>query len=87
MSDYLNWDKYPFTVDGVNFVSYVNPNGDIAPRLARVPRFVLDQMNIGCIRELIGQVKTMTRQEILDELEAINLGYENAYMGLALDES
>ena len=82
MSDYLNWDKYPFTVDGVNFVSYINPNGDIAPRVASVPRFVLDEMNIACVREIIGQVNNMSRDEILAELEAVNAGYENAYIGL-----
>ena len=82
MLDYSNWDKYPFTVDGVNFVSYINPNGDIAPRVASVPRFVLDQMNINCVREIIGQVNNMSRDEILAELEVVNSGYGNAYIGL-----
>ena len=83
MLDYSNWNKYPFTVDGVDFVSYVNPNGNMATRVASIPVQIFNEMNIGAIRDLIGQVKTLTRQEILDELEVLNLGYENAYVGLA----
>ena len=88
MSDYnlpntKNWDSYPFTVDGVNFVSKIRKNSEFAMRLLFVPEDVFVQMNIGAIRDCIGSVATMTRDEILSELARVNEGASNAILELA----
>ena len=45
--------------------------------------FIFEQMNVEAIREMIGNVKTMTRDEILQKLEIANEGFEQAYVALA----
>lgn len=83
MSEYKNWNKYPFTVKGVNFISYVNPNGSFADRIAKLPIERLNEMNTGAILGFVGQVDTMTRSQILNKLDIANEGYQNAYLALA----
>ena len=77
------WDSYPFSVDGVNFVSKIRKGSEFAMRLLFVPNEVFTQMNIRAIRETIGSVATMTRSEILAELEINNHGGINAILELA----
>lgn len=77
------WDSYPFSVDGVNFVSKIRKGSEFAMRLLFVPNEVFTQMNISAIREMIGSVATMTRSEILAELEINNRGGINAILELA----
>ena len=77
------WDSYPFTVDGVNFYSKIRKGSEMAMRLLFVPEDVFVQMNIGAIRDCVGSVATMTRSEILAELERVNHGGQNAILELA----
>ena len=90
MSDYVmpdtttnKWESYPFTVDGVNFVSKIRKGSDFAKRLLFVPNEVFAQMNIDAIRSMIGSVSTMTRSEIISELARVNHGGQNAILELA----
>ena len=90
MSDYLapdtttnEWDSYPFSVDGVNFVSKIRKGSDFAMRLLFVPNEVFVQMNINAIRDMIGDVSTVTRSEIISELARVNEGGKNAILELA----
>ena len=83
MSKFANWKSYPFTVDGVEFVSLIDPNGDMYKTIQRVPAHVFTQMNEHAIRELIGKVSLLSRPEIQDELDRVNVGYSQAYLALA----
>ena len=78
-----NWKSYPFTVDGVDFVSLIDPNGDMYKKIQLVPAQVFSDMNAGAIRELIGKVSLLSRSEIQDELDKVNQGYSQAYLALA----
>jgi hypothetical protein len=83
MSQFANWKSYPFTVDGVEFVSLINPEGDMYERIQKVPAHIFSYMNESAIRELIGKVSLMSKSEIQDELDRVNAGYGQAYLALA----
>ena len=83
MSQFANWKSYPFTVDGVEFVSLIDPNGSMYQQISKVPAHVFTMMNEGAIRELIGKVSLMSKSEIQDELDRVNEGYGQAYIALA----
>ena len=34
MQEFANWKSYPFTVDGVEFVSLIDPNGSMYQSIA-----------------------------------------------------
>lgn len=83
MSDFTNWKSYPFTVDGVNFLSLIDPNGSMYKTISQLPANVFATMNEGAIRSMIGNVSTITRNEIQAELDRVNEGYQQAYLALA----
>ena len=83
MIDKSNWKSYPFTVDGVEFLSLIDPNGSMYSQIQRVPAQVFSQMNEQAIRELIGNASLMSKSEIQAELDVVNLGYSQAYLALA----
>ena len=83
MSKFANWKSYPFNVDGVDFVSLINPNGDMYPKIKQLPLEVFNSYNEGAIRDLIGNVSTMSKSDIQAELDAVNIGYSQAYLALA----
>ena len=83
MSDFTNWKSYPFTVDGVNFLSLINPNGSMYQTISKLPANVFATMNEGAIRSMIGSVSTMSKSEIQENLDRVNDGYSQAYLALA----
>jgi hypothetical protein len=54
--DTTNWTAYNFTVNGVNYVSKVKPDSQMAMRISRVPAQLFISMNEDCVRDLIGNV-------------------------------
>jgi len=50
------WLAFPFTVNGVNYVSKVKPESKMAMRIALVPESLFISMNEDCVRELIGNI-------------------------------
>jgi hypothetical protein len=83
MSDFTNWKSYPFTVDGVEFLSLLNPEGTMYQQVQTMPAQVFTMMNQSAIRELIGKVSLMSKPEIQAELDRVNEGYGQAYLALA----
>ena len=83
MSNFDNWVSYPFSVDGINFLSLINPNGDMYERIKNLPVALFNSYNEGAIKSLIGNVSTITRDEIQAELDRVNAGYSQAYLALA----
>jgi hypothetical protein len=83
MKDKSNWKSYPFTVDGVEFLSLIDPTGSMYSQIQRVPAQVFTQMNEQAIRELIGNASLMSKSEIQTELDRVNDGYSQAFLALA----
>ncbi len=77
------WALFPFTVDGVEFVSKLDIEGSMYQQAKKVPAHVFNAMNEGAIRELIGKVSLMSRDEIQQELDRVNEGFSQAYLELA----
>ena len=82
MLDTTNWAKYPFTVDGVEFVSMLDTQGSMYNQVKNLPAGLFTAMNEQAIRELIGKVSLMSKSEIQDELDRVNEGFGQAYLAL-----
>ena len=78
-----NWAQFPFTVDGVQFVSKIDTTGDIYSQVKNMPTEILDNWNVSAIRSLIGKVSLLTRDEIQAELDRVNDGASQALLCLA----
>ena len=83
MSNFANWKSYPFTADGVEFVSLIDPNGSFYPQIEKMPLAMLNNLNEGAIRSIIGSVTIMSKSEIQENLDRANEGYSQAYLALA----
>lgn len=77
-----DWLSYPFEVNGVKFVSKVNPASPIYTRILLTPREVFERMNQECILELVGDVSKLSKEELDKELERINEGSQFARLEL-----
>ena len=78
-----NYTDYPFTSNGVNFVSRISNFSPFAGTLRKLPAQVLEDMNIQAVSEMIGDVSLFTREELLTELERVNDGGTHAFILLA----
>ena len=81
--DSSNWASYPFEVNGVKFLSQVDPAGDIYAKVALLPKEIFEQMNINCVMNTIGNPATMTKSELIAELARVNEGASQALVVLA----
>lgn len=79
MLDTTNWAKFEFSVGEHTFVSLMDQASPIYPKAVMLPREILDSINTQAILDLIGDVDSMTRQEIQDKLTKAN---ENASYAL-----
>ena len=78
-----NWAQFPFSVNGVNFVSKIDTNGSFYPALSQMPTVMVDMINTQAITELVGDPTLMTTAELQAELDAVNLGATQALLCLA----
>jgi hypothetical protein len=83
MLDTTNWVKYPFTVDGVEFVSMLDPQGSFYSQVERLPAGIFANENSRMVSELIGNPAKFTRNELEAELDRVNLGASQAILALA----
>lgn len=81
--DTTNWVKYPFTVDGIDFVSLIDPKGSFYPQLEAMPIELLNALNESAVKDIIGSPVNYSLEELKGELETINLGYSQALITLA----
>jgi hypothetical protein len=79
-----DYKDYPFTVNGVKFISRINADSPFAGTLAKMPTQVVTDLNIQAVTELIGDASLLTRDELLDELAKVNDGGTHAF--ILLDE-
>ena len=75
-----NYTDYPFTSNGVNFVSRINHDSPFARQLASLPRQIVDEMNIDAVTQMIGDASLLTTAELLAELERVNEGGTHAFI-------
>lgn len=78
-----NWAQFPFSVNGVNFVSKIDTNGSFYPALSQMPTVMVDMINRDAITELVGDPTLLTTAELQAELDAVNLGATQALLCLA----
>lgn len=81
--DTTNWASYPFSVSGVNFVSLIDPTGDMYPRVMGVGVDVFISMNKDAVSELVGDPNQMTMDELQAKLDFVNEGATQALIRLA----
>lgn len=81
--DTTNWVSYPFSVEGVEFLSLLDPQGDFYPQVERLPLGVFSTENARMVSELIGNPALLTREELEDELDRVNAGASQAILALA----
>ena len=78
-----NWALFPFSVNGVNFLSKLDTNGSFYPQISRMPAELVEMINRDAISELVGDPTKMTTEELQAELDAVNLGATQAILALA----
>jgi hypothetical protein len=81
--DTTNWAKYPFTVEGVEFVSMLDPQGSFYSQVKRLPAGIFIEENSRMVSELIGNPAKFTRNELEAELARVNDGASQAILALA----
>jgi hypothetical protein len=74
------YTDYPFTANGINFVSRIADHSPFVGMLKNVPAPVFTQMNIEAVRDLIGDASLMTLDEIQDELDRVNEGATHSWI-------
>ena len=74
------YTDYPFTSNGVNFISRIDNDSPFASRLASLPRQIVDEMNIDAVTQMIGDASKFTTAELLAELERVNDGGTHAFI-------
>ena len=74
------YTDYPFTADGINFVSRIADHSPFVGSLKNIPNELFIQMNIEAVKDLIGKPSLMTTAEILAELARVNEGATHSWI-------
>ena len=77
------WKEFPFTANGINFISKVDTTHPIYSRINSLPAGVFERMNIEAVKDLIS--KTYSLAEIQNELDGINAGGSYAFLELGVN--
>ena len=74
------YTDYPFTANGVNFISRIYTHSDMAKTISRLPEGVFAKLNQEAILDIIGDPSLLTTGELLEELERVNEGGSHAFI-------
>jgi len=74
------YTDYPFSVDGVNFISRIHSNSPFLSSVQNLPAGVFEVLNIQAVQELMGSPKLLTIEEVQDELDRINEGGSHSFI-------
>ena len=74
------YTDYPFTANGINFISRIYSHSDMSAKIANLPAGVFAQLNQDAVRDIIGDPSLLSREELLEELERINAGGSHAFI-------
>ena len=83
MLNTTNWVKYPFTVNGVDFISMLDPKGSFYPQIEKLSEGVLTNWYGSMINDLIGDVTNMSKDKLQARLDEVNDGATQAILALA----
>ena len=78
----LTYTDYPFTANGINFISRIYTHSDMAKTIANLPEGVFAQLNQEAVADIIGDPSLLTLAELELELERINDGWTHAVIML-----
>ena len=78
------YTDYPFTTNGVNFISRVYSDSPLSNKIASLPEGVFAELNIQAVTEIIGDASLLTYEQLVDELKRVNDGGSHAF--ILLDE-
>lgn len=76
------YTDYPFTSNGINFISRVYSHSDMAEMISRLPADIFADMNRNAVEELIGDASKFSTPELLQELTHLNAGGSGAFLML-----
>jgi hypothetical protein len=76
------YTDYPFTANGVNFISRIYTHSDMAETISNLPEGVFAQLNQEAVADIIGDPSLLTLSELELELERINDGWTHAVIML-----
>ena len=74
------YTDYPFTVNGVNFISRVYSHSEFLSRILSLPEGVFAQLNQAAVSEIIGDPSLLSTADLLEELERVNEGGSHAFI-------
>jgi hypothetical protein len=81
--DTTNWVSYPFELNGISFVSKLDPQGSFYPQIEALPNGVFTQWNQQMVLDVIGDPTKFSNEELLAELDRVNAGASEAVLELA----
>ena len=76
----MTYTDYPFTADGINFVSRIADHSPFLGAITSLPAEDFIALNISAVTELLGRPSLMTQEEILEELERVNDGATHSWI-------
>jgi hypothetical protein len=79
-----NYKDFPFTTNGVNFISRVYSDSPFLSTIERLPEGAFASLNIQALTELVGDASLLSHDELLIALTKINDGGTHAF--ILLDE-
>ena len=74
------YTDYPFTSNGVNFISRIYNGSEIAQMVKNVPNSIFQIMNQETVQQIIGDASLLSTAELLSELERVNEGGSRAFI-------
>lgn len=84
MIDTTGWNEYPFTVNGIQFISKAKPGSNMGVKFESIPREMLDNINTSCVLDIIGNdVDKLSREYLISLLEIVNANGTEAVVELA----
>ena len=74
------YTDFPFTVNGVNFISRVYSHSEFLSKILSLPEGVFAQLNQDAVSEIIGDPSLLSTAELLEELDRVNEGGSHAFI-------
>jgi hypothetical protein len=76
------YTDYPFTVNGVNFISRIFSHSEFLSQIKALPAGVFEKLNSDAVTEIIGDPSLLTQDQLQDELDRVNEGGSHAFIML-----
>jgi hypothetical protein len=76
------YTDFPFTVNGVNFISRIYSHSEFLNRINSLPAGVFAKLNQDAVNDIIGDPSLLTIEELQDELDRVNDGGSHAFIML-----